>query len=74
MNANIESNIPIPERKSGSDGILSLMRQMKVGDSVVIPTLKVPGARSAARVIGKRICGRKLSDTETRIWVVEASE
>lgn len=45
MNITIEKNIPIPERGIGVTGIL---KDMSVGDSVVVLKDKVPNWRSTA--------------------------
>lgn len=64
----IEKNIPIPPRKSG---LISLtLREMKVGDSIVIPKSQDTSWRTAAMRLKMDIVTRKISDTETRLWRV----
>lgn len=64
---NIEKNIPIPKaRKDG--GIANTLRLMEVGDSVVVPYHNHPSWRSVARAMKLEVSGRKVSDTEIRIW------
>lgn len=78
MNIQIEKNIPIPTGRAtyGERGVLSkILRELAVGESILVFKDRSPGAVSAASVIGKRdgkkFTSRKQGDAQTRIWRTE---
>jgi hypothetical protein len=63
----IEKGIPIP--RSHGNGVIPTLRQLEVGDSVVVPQPTNNANSSAAAALGKGnfIC-RKVDDQHTRVW------
>lgn len=65
----IESGIPIPERKSGALKWAPMLLAMKSGDSFVVRNLPVKASVcSSAKNAGVKICTRKTEDGQYRIW------
>ena len=66
----IESGIEIPARKHGhGKGHADALRQLKVSQSVVLPTNMNSATSNAARLLGKgKYAARMLDDSHTRIW------
>lgn len=65
----IESNIPIPCSRHSFRKV-AVFRDMKPGDSVVIPTVEANAWRAVAYNHKIKITIRKISETETRLWRV----
>lgn len=67
MEIKVEPGIAIPGKKRGS-GIVSVMREMKIGDSFVYPLHKRSDITPLAQRSGITTTTRKVSDTEIRVW------
>lgn len=63
----IEKNIPIPIGKVS--GLTSLMRKMKVGDSVAVPASA--GVYTQAMLAGIKVTTRKEAAGGVRIWRIK---
>ncbi len=67
----IESGVPIPEKRAGLWSLADQMREMKVGDSFVMPPdYKSNSANSVGSSIGIKVTTRKLPEG-TRVWRIE---
>ncbi len=64
----IESGIPLPKKEFASP--TPILKKMQPGDSVVIRKSQVQNWRSCARAINRTVSVRKISPTESRLWVV----
>lgn len=74
MNEKVELKIEhgIPITKCSRDAIyVTAFRQMKIGDSFVLPIKSRAGPYLAARRLGIKVIVRKINDTEVRIWRVK---
>lgn len=68
MSIKIESGVPMPSKNTG--GMSQTMRQMKVGDSFVLPSVKRPSVHTCARNAGIKVAMRT-ADGITRVWRIE---
>ena len=67
----IEKGIPIPERSSyPGAGLTSLLKSMKVGDSVVLKANR-NSVYATAGFNNFKVAIRKVSNTEIRIWRIK---
>jgi hypothetical protein len=66
----IEHGVPLPE-ESQATGITGTLRQMEIGDSIVVNYSKSQGIASIAQRIGIKITRRKIKDGWYRIWRIE---
>jgi hypothetical protein len=66
----IEHNVPIPEEEHAT-GITHLLRQMKIGDSIVVNYSKSQGIASIAQRLGYKTTRRKVRPGWYRIWRTE---
>lgn len=64
----IDKNVPLPATPLNS--IVGTLKQMNVGDSIVIPTNKMDSWRTRAAHMGLSIISRSISATERRMWIV----
>ena len=67
----IEKGIPVPKlnQRHGIHGSAKdLLDAMDVGDSVLLATKHAQSVRQAAWQRDIKLCTRKVSETETRIW------
>lgn len=64
----IDKNIPLPAAPANS--IVSTLKRMNVGDSIVIPANKMDSWRTRAAHMGLSIVSRPISATERRMWIV----
>lgn len=73
MNINIESGIPLPAARNASrPGYVAAFRQMKPGDSFVVPDMKTANAaRTAGVASGVKVATRAQPDGSVRIWRLE---
>jgi hypothetical protein len=67
MNVTIEKNIPIPAR-SRRGGLAEVVRQMQVGDSIVIPVAQRNGMGPLALRLGIKVATRKEAVGQVRVW------
>jgi hypothetical protein len=70
----VSSSIPLPpphnQRQDTLPGINALLRQLKVGDSVLLPRREREGVYTRAKFLGIRISTRVADDT-VRVWRTE---
>jgi hypothetical protein len=70
----IDHDIALPDKwNRKSTAITKAIRQMKVGDSIVIPKTERSKAISSANYRGKRVATRTISAELIRVWIVEES-
>lgn len=63
----IEPGIPIPQ-SNGSGKVVSILRKMNVGDSVLVPIGDRMSWICAAKREARRVVTRKMSETTLRVW------
>jgi len=64
----IEKNIPIPEKNTGPKELYPpLLKQMQIGDSILLTTSQYAGLNLAARKMGIKITSRAV-DNKRRVW------
>ena len=63
----IENNIPVAPKS----GMTETMRNMAIGDSVVIPVLERTKIFQAAIQAGIKVTSRKINENEVRFWRTE---
>jgi hypothetical protein len=63
----IEKNIPIPRRRGG---FLQTMREMEIGDSVLIPLQVRNSVSTTAKRLNIELTSKKINDKEVRVWRV----
>lgn len=66
----IEHGIPIPEEEHVT-GITALLKQMEIGDSIVVNYSKSQGIASIAQRLGFKTTRRKVKPGWYRIWRIE---
>lgn len=68
----IERGIPVPPQH-GRKGYSAILRKMKVGESVVLPTSTQPATNIGYQVFGGsgHITVRKIGPDETRVWRIK---
>ena len=67
----IDKGIPMPERRSGWGKFGNTVREMEVGDSVLVTERgDVPNLQASARRIGLRMTSRKV-EGGWRVWRVK---
>jgi hypothetical protein len=64
----IEKGIPVPREIGSYGSAKALLDAMEVGDSVLLPSKHANSIRTTAWQRGIKLCTRKVSATETRIW------
>jgi hypothetical protein len=64
----IDKNIPIPDR-APRGYFTNTLRAMEIGDSVVIPSVRLFSFRCVAYQMGCKISARELRPGEHRIWL-----
>lgn len=64
----IESNIPMPTAGASRESNLSVLRLMKVGDSVRLPTRRAKSLICSARQAKIKTSIRKINEEEHRVW------
>lgn len=64
----IERGVPIPSRYGDK---VRTMREMEIGDSVVLPRQEANWWTSISSKLGLSFATRKISDTHARCWRVE---
>ena len=64
----IEKNIPIPAKSTGPKELYPpLLKQMQIGDSILLTTSQYAGLNLAARKMGIKITSRAV-DNKRRVW------
>ena len=66
----IEHGIPIPAIVRKTDGITAMLREMKPGDSFVIPKEQQTSVRTIASKLKVSIVSRRISAAKHRVWRV----
>lgn len=64
----IEKGIPLPKGKEKHGGCKAVLNTMEAGDSVLVSSKHANSLRQTAWTLGIKVCTRKVSETETRIW------
>jgi len=72
QNIKIEKGVPMPtDRVSYKPSLMSTMRAMKVGDSIVLPQVRQATVRMTASHLGYKIKQRKIEGVQDcRFWRV----
>lgn len=66
----IEKNIPLTSRRGGNN-LAALIKQMKAGDSVLLPAALRNYTGTASLTANIKIATRKVNDKEFRLWRME---
>lgn len=70
----IESGVPIP-RKGGNKfertGLMKVLQELQVGDSVVLEEKRRANAGTAADRLGIKVLTRKVEEGKIRLWRIE---
>jgi hypothetical protein len=66
-NYKIEKGIPMPDRHP-LKGIAEIMRQMEIGDSIVVPMSGRTNMRNYATRTNIQIITKKINEKEVRVW------
>jgi len=66
MKLTIEKNVPIPAPRSA--GFSGVLRQMQIGDSVLLGKVKPGSIVSLAQQAGVKVTQRKQDDGAIRVW------
>lgn len=67
----IESGIAMPEGTGQFSKMLKAMREMKVGESFLLPIGKRNGIFRAAKDAGIKVSSRGVDDEHVRVWRTE---
>ena len=71
----IETNIPIPPKKTGNSGNgiwQNIAKDMQIGDSVALTSLgQIHGLFLALKQIGKQGTSRQLDAKHWRVWCIK---
>lgn len=65
----IEKNVPMPAPYSRS-GLTGTLREMEIGDSIVIPRIRQTNVSTAANTLRRKYSTRKIDDQTIRVWRV----
>lgn len=65
----IEKNIPL--KTTYTEGLTSLIRKMKVSDSVLLPGACATNICATGRYVGFKLTQRKQADGKIRVWRVK---
>ena len=68
MSPVIEKGIPIPKARATENGPSAVLRQMEIGDSILLHPEQVISYRATGNRLGFKPIIRKLSPTEYRLW------
>lgn len=67
----IEHGIPIPPSKRGSSMTGKILREMKIGDSIVVTQRQSSSFVTMGNYLKIKLKSRTLDDNKVRIWRVE---
>jgi hypothetical protein len=67
----IEKGVPLPQPRGAANGVTKVMRQMEIGDSIIIPLVSRANVRNYGLRLGIHFVTRKISETEVRVWRVK---
>lgn len=65
----IEKNIPIPRKNTGPCKYPPLLKQMEIGDSILVTTSQYAGVNLAAHKMGIKLTSRA-EDDKRRVWKI----
>lgn len=64
----IEKGVPLPEERNYTKRFFNIVKDMEVGDSVVVPVNESVSLRMAGYRQGFKMTFRRISETEFRAW------
>ena len=68
----IEKGVPLPApRKKREEGLTATMRNMEVGDSILVPQSRRSNVYMVQKALGHKYTVRQVDKSQVRIWRIE---